>query len=62
MDGTCYQNIKRCDGRSDCRDGTDESNCPEKDSFELESFFSTRTNRLQRLYENSWLWNDINIG
>ena len=22
----------------------------------------TRTNRLQRLYDNTWLWKDINIG
>jgi len=27
LDGTCYHFMKHCDGRIDCRDGTDEGNC-----------------------------------
>lgn len=27
MDGACYHHLKQCDGRMDCRDGTDEGNC-----------------------------------
>lgn len=32
------------------------------DPYNLANFRLYRTNRLQRLYENSWMWKDINIG
>lgn len=34
----------------------------EKQNINMEQFRMTRTNRLQRLYDNTWLWQDINIG
>ena len=34
----------------------------DKDMHNLAHFRMTRTNRLQRLFDNSWLWKDINIG
>lgn len=32
------------------------------DPYNLDHFRKLRSNRLQRLYDNSWLWKDINIG
>ncbi|KAI1297211.1 Antigen -like protein [Halotydeus destructor] len=63
LDGRqCYHLSRRCDGRSDCSDSTDESNCMGPDTHNLAQFRAHRSNRLQRLYENTWLWKDINIG
>ncbi|KAI1297215.1 Antigen -like protein [Halotydeus destructor] len=63
LDGRqCYHLSRRCDGRSDCSDSTDESKCVVAATHDLERFRTYRNSRLQRLYENSWLWRDINIG
>ncbi|XP_069361628.1 CD109 antigen [Maniola hyperantus] len=62
LDGTCYLADKRCDGAPDCSDRTDESNCKHDDSFELSHFRKFRFNRIQRQYDNVWMWRDVNIG
>ncbi|RWS18059.1 CD109 antigen-like protein [Dinothrombium tinctorium] len=63
LDGTqCYHVSKECNNRKDCNDGSDESNCNRRDALELSQFRIYRSNRLQRLYDNTWLWKDINIG
>uniref|UniRef100_A0A1B6D127 TEP1-F n=1 Tax=Clastoptera arizonana TaxID=38151 RepID=A0A1B6D127_9HEMI len=62
LNGRCYRNTSRCDGRRDCEDGTDEANCQYRNHTELLHFRKFRFNRIQRLYENVWLWKDINIG
>ncbi|XP_032519438.2 CD109 antigen [Danaus plexippus] len=62
LDGSCYPLAKRCDGSPDCADRTDEANCQREDSFELSHFRKFRFNRIQRQYDNAWLWRDVNIG
>ncbi|XP_054723175.1 CD109 antigen-like [Uloborus diversus] len=62
LDGGCFRREKQCDGYKDCPDGNDESGCAEKDELKLKSFKMNRINRIQRLYDNAWLWHDINIG
>lgn len=62
LDGGCYHYRKHCDGRADCRDGTDEGSCKDEDHISLVQFRMGQSNRIQRLYDNSWLWKDINIG
>lgn len=32
------------------------------DEFELSHFRKFRFNRIQRQYDNSWLWRDVNLG
>ncbi|XP_047030679.1 CD109 antigen [Helicoverpa zea] len=64
LEGGCFPLAKQCDGVYDCPDHTDESNC-ETDinkSFELTHFRKFRFNRVQRQYDNVWLWRDVNIG
>ncbi|GFS99779.1 CD109 antigen [Nephila pilipes] len=62
LDGKCYRYEKHCDGFKDCNDGTDEAGCPVSDELKLKQFKMNRINRIERLYDNAWLWHDINIG
>ncbi|CAG2055740.1 unnamed protein product [Timema podura] len=62
LNGRCYRIEKKCDGQFDCEDGTDESGCMPTNFTILNVFRQFRFNRIQRLYENVWLWKDINIG
>lgn len=62
LSGRCYRLDKQCDGILDCEDGTDELNCMTRNETELMEYRKFRFNRLQRQYENVWLWKDVNIG
>ncbi|XP_025075919.1 CD109 antigen [Pogonomyrmex barbatus] len=62
LSGRCYRLEKKCDGVFDCEDGTDEARCVERNATDLAQFRKWRFNRIQRHYENVWLWKDINIG
>ncbi|XP_063540497.1 CD109 antigen [Cydia strobilella] len=62
LEGGCYPLSKHCDGVFDCADHTDEANCQHDNSFELSHFRKFRFNRVQRQYDNVWLWRDVNIG
>lgn len=62
LTGQCYRLEKKCDGHFDCEDGTDEARCITGNATDLAHFRKNRYNRIQRLYENVWLWKDINIG
>jgi len=62
LSGRCYRLEKKCDGIFDCEDGTDEARCTEQNATDLAQFRKWRFNRIQRHYENVWLWKDINIG
>ncbi|XP_053614245.1 CD109 antigen [Plodia interpunctella] len=60
--GACYTHEQRCDGNADCIDRTDEANCEHDSTFELSHFRKFRFNRVQRQYDNAWLWRDVNVG
>ncbi|XP_066601822.1 CD109 antigen [Prorops nasuta] len=62
LSGRCYRLEKRCDKVFDCDDGTDETRCVQGNATDLINFRKWRFNRVQRQYENVWLWKDINIG
>lgn len=46
----------------DCEDGTDEARCVHRNASDIIAFRKRRFNRVQRHYDNEWLWKDINIG
>lgn len=61
----CYnETLFRCNGRDDCGDTSDESGCDKtSDIIAARSVERlSRANRLHRVYEDNWLWKDINIG
>lgn len=62
LNGRCYRFDKQCDGINDCEDGTDELNCNRINETELTLYRKFRFNRIQRQYDNVWLWRDVNIG
>ncbi|KAM3959264.1 macroglobulin complement-related [Aphomia sociella] len=62
LEGGCYAHEQRCDGQADCLDRTDEANCDHDNNMELTHFRKFRFNRVQRQYDNVWVWRDINIG
>ncbi|KAF7387314.1 CD109 antigen-like [Vespula maculifrons] len=62
LSGRCYKLEKKCDGIFDCEDGTDEARCVHGNATDIVEFRKWRFNRIQRQYENVWLWKDINIG
>jgi CD109 antigen len=62
LNGRCYRLDKKCDGFFDCEDGADEAGCNYQNHTLLSEFRKYRFNRIQRHYENVWMWKDVNIG
>nr|XP_023020660.1 CD109 antigen [Leptinotarsa decemlineata] len=62
LNGQCYRLAKKCDFYRDCEDGTDEAGCHYDNGTQLQLFRKFRFNRIQRQYENVWVWKDVNIG
>lgn len=62
LNGRCYRIEKKCDGYFDCEDGADEAGCDYHNHTLLSEFRKFRFNRIQRHYDNVWMWKDVNIG
>lgn len=62
----CYNaTLARCNGLDECGDSSDESACDQQRAEPLarrQEQRLHRVNRLLRLYEDNWLWRDVNIG
>ena len=60
----CYNaTLFKCNGFDDCGDTSDESGCDRNDVGASRGQDRLhRINRLERIYEDNWLWKDINIG
>lgn len=63
----CYKIDERCDGKNDCDDGYDESNCVDEAKLQQEQTYRYRMSRYNRYddyYDNwdgDWGWFDANI-
>lgn len=62
LNGQCYRIEDRCNGVRECEDGSDETNCHRQNLTDLAQFRKFRFSKIQRHYENVWVWRDINIG
>ncbi|CAG9856305.1 unnamed protein product [Phyllotreta striolata] len=62
LNGQCYRTRARCNYQNDCSDGSDELGCNYENATDLMMFRKYRFNRIQRQYENVWVWKDVNIG
>lgn len=62
LNGRCYRIDKKCDGFFDCEDGADETGCDYHNNTLLAEFRKFRFSRIQRHYDNVWMWKDVNIG
>lgn len=61
----CYNaSLFKCNGFDECGDTSDESGCDKNAAIATLRAQDRlhRVNRLQRIYEDNWLWKDINIG
>ncbi|CAG9805498.1 unnamed protein product [Chironomus riparius] len=62
LTGRCYPIEQRCDGYFNCDDGADEAGCDYHNTTLLAEFRKFRFSRIQRHYDNVWMWKDVNIG